>query len=131
MVASTLIDYAGASAAFVNGFVTYTNESKHRLLGVSNATLEKFGAVSSQTAEEMCKGAADVSPTDVGLSTTGIAGPGGGTTEKPVGLVYIGVCVKGHTVTRELRLKGNRTEIRKQATTAVLELLGDCLADYK
>jgi PncC family amidohydrolase len=71
----------------------------------------------------MCLGAAKVTPTNIGLSTTGIAGPGGGTAEKPVGLVYIGVALNSKVTTKELRLDGNRTEIRKQATTAVLELL--------
>jgi nicotinamide-nucleotide amidase len=123
MVAARLVDYSGASAVFINGFVTYTNESKHRLLGVSNETLEKYGAVSHQTAEEMCLGAAKVTPTNIGLSTTGVAGPGGGTAEKPVGLVYIGVALNSKVTTKELKLNGNRTEIRKQATTAVLELL--------
>ena len=74
MVASRIVDYAGASKAFVNGMVTYTNESKSRLLGVKCDTLEKWGAVSSQTAEEMCLGVAKVSNTNVGISTTGVAG---------------------------------------------------------
>ncbi len=129
MVASRLVDYAGASAAFINGFVTYTNESKHRLLGVDNAVLERYGAVSTQTAQQMCIGAARVSNTAIGLSTTGIAGPGGGTAEKPVGLVYIGIALDDKATTKELRLNGSRTEIRKQATTAVLELLRDVIAD--
>lgn len=124
MVAARLINYPGASAAFVNGFVTYTNESKHRLLGVKNETLEKYGAVSPQTAEEMCTGTARVSGTDIGLSTTGIAGPGGGSNEKPVGLVYIGVYIRGKVVVKKLLNKGSREEIRKASTEAVIELLG-------
>ena len=123
LVAATLINYAGASQAFINGMVTYTNESKHRLLGVKNETLETYGAVSPQTAEEMCIGVAKVSGTDIGLSTTGIAGPGGGTDEKPVGLVYIGVTIKGKTVVKKLMNKGSRQEIRKASTLAVIELL--------
>ena len=116
LVAATLINYAGASQAFIN-------ESKHRLLGVKNETLETYGAVSPQTAEEMCIGVAKVSGTDIGLSTTGIAGPGGGTDEKPVGLVYIGVTIKGKTVVKKLMNKGSRQEIRKASTLAVIELL--------
>lgn len=130
MVSSRIVDFAGASEAFVNGLVTYTNESKHRLLGVSNDTLNKYGAVSTQTAEEMCRGVSRVSGTDIGVSTTGVAGPGGGTAQKPVGLVYIGVCIQGSTATKELRLKGSRTEIRKQTVTALFEMLKEQLKKY-
>ena len=123
MVAARLINYPGASAAFVNGMVTYTNESKHRLLGVKEETLEKYGAVSPQTAEEMCLGAASVSGTDIGLATTGVAGPGGGTPQKPVGLVYIGVAINGRAVVKKLMNKGSRERIRKASAAAVIELL--------
>ncbi len=123
MVASRLIDYPGASAVFMTGFVTYTNESKAKFLGVSEDTLEKYGAVSPQTAEEMCIGAAERSGADIGISTTGIAGPGGGTAEKPVGLVYIGVSVKGKAVTKKLQLSGSRNKIRNAAAAAAIELL--------
>ncbi|MDO4300840.1 MAG: competence/damage-inducible protein A [Clostridia bacterium] len=123
MVAARLINYPGASQAFINGMVTYTDESKHRLLGVSNDTLEKYGAVSPQTAEEMCLGVAKASGTDIGLSTTGIAGPGGGTKEKPVGLVYIGVAINGRVIVKKLLNKGSRERIRTASAAAVLELL--------
>ncbi len=123
MAAARLINYPGASKAFVNGMVTYTNESKNRLLGVKNETLEKYGAVSPQTAEEMCLGVARVSGTDIGISTTGIAGPDGGTPEKPVGLVYIGVAIKGRAVVKKLLNKGSRERIRTASTAAVIELL--------
>lgn len=117
MVASRIVDYAGASKAFVNGMVTYTNESKSRLLGVKCDTLEKWGAVSSQTAEEMCLGVAKVSNTNVGISTTGVAGPGGGTAEKPVGLVYIGVAINGKATVERLDIHlGSRNRIRSYAT---------------
>lgn len=130
MVSARLINYPGASQAFINGMVTYTNESKHRLLGVNNDTLDKYGAVSPQTAEEMCLGVAKVSNADIGLSTTGIAGPGGGTAEKPVGLVYIGVAIKGTPKVKKLTLKGSRQEIRTAATTEVIELLKQELNNY-
>lgn len=123
MVAARLVNYPGASKAFINGMVTYTNESKNRLLGVSKDTLEKYGAVSPQTAEEMCLGVANVSNTDIGISTTGIAGPDGGTDEKPVGLVYIGVAIKGNVTVKKLLNKGSRERIRTASTVAVLELL--------
>ncbi len=131
MVSARLINYPGASEAFVNGMVTYTNESKHRLLGVRNDTLDKYGAVSPQTAEEMCIGVAKVSGTDIGLSTTGIAGPGGGSAEKPVGLVYIGVAVKGRATVEKLLLKGSRQEIRTASAKAVIELLGQVLENLE
>lgn len=131
MVSARLINYPGASKAFINGMVTYTNESKHRLLGVKNETLEKYGAVSPQTAEEMCLGVSRVSGTDIGLSTTGVAGPGGGSVEKPVGLVYIGVAVKGRVRVKRLMLKGSRQEIRSASTKAVIELLGEELENLE
>ncbi len=125
MVASRLINYPGASEAFVNGFVTYTNESKHRLLGVRGDTLDKYGAVSPQTAEEMCIGAAKAGGTNIGISTTGIAGPSGGSPEKPVGLVYVGLYINGSVRVKKLNNKGSRQEIREQTTQSVLNMLFD------
>ena len=123
MVASTIVDYPGASAVFMDGIVTYSNEAKMKFLGVEVDTLEKHGAVSHETAKEMCEGAARVSKTDIGISTTGIAGPGGGTPEKPVGTVYIGITISGDTFTKHLRLGGSRTEIRRRATYELLNEL--------
>lgn len=131
LVAARLINYPGASEAFVNGFVTYTNESKHRLLGVSNETLDKYGAVSPQTAEEMCAGAARAGSTDIGISTTGIAGPSGGSPEKPVGLVYAGIYVDGTVKVKKLNNKGSRQEIREQTVEAVLNMLYDELKNME
>ena len=87
--------------------------AKQDLLGVKNSTLRKYGAVSPQTAREMAKGAARAAKSQVALSVTGIAGPGGGTSEKPVGLVYIGCYVKGHTEVIECHFSGNRQKVRK------------------
>lgn len=123
MVAARLVDSAGASAVLMNGIVSYSNESKMQNLGVKKETLDKYGAVSPQTCEEMCKGVANVSKTNIGISTTGVAGPDGGTEEKPVGLVYIGVCINGNVTVKELRLKGERNKIRSRTTTEVLNLL--------
>ena len=89
LVCSRLVSYPGISKSFLEGFVTYSNESKVRTLKVKKETLEKYGAVSEETAREMAYGAALVSGADIGVSTTGIAGPDGGSPEKPVGLVYI------------------------------------------
>ena len=89
LIAGTLVNVAGASDVLGEAYVTYSNEAKQRLVGVRAETLEQFGAVSEQTAREMAAGAAKAAGADVAFSSTGIAGPGGGTKEKPVGLVYI------------------------------------------
>lgn len=127
MVSAALINYAGASSSFITGYCTYTNESKSVLLDIDPAIISKHGAVSYETAEAMCMGVAKVSGTDIGLSTTGVAGPGGGTAEKPVGLVYIGVSFKGQPYIKRLMLKGERNEVRKQSAYEVIKLLSDIL----
>ncbi|MGN1317960.1 MAG: CinA family protein [Lachnospirales bacterium] len=129
MVSARLINYAGASGAFINGMCTYTNESKSRLLDINPDIIATHGAVSKETAEAMCVGVAKVSNADIGLSTTGVAGPGGGTIKKPVGLVYIGVSFKGVPYIKRLMLKGSRNEIRKEATYEVIKLLYDILIE--
>ncbi len=123
LVAGRIINYPGASKVFVDGVVSYSNESKIKRLGVSEQTLEKYGAVSEQTAKEMADGIVKVLGADVGISTTGVAGPDGGTDEKPVGLVYIAVSVKGDTTVKKLNLKGSRNKIRDRVVTEVLTLL--------
>ena len=104
LIAKRITDVPGASEVFGMGAVCYANEIKTKLLGVSEETLKSFGAVSHQTAKEMAEGARRVSGADIAISTTGIAGPGGGTEEKPVGLVYVGVSTKAGCETFELRL---------------------------
>lgn len=127
MIAGTLVNVAGASDVLCEAYVTYSNEAKQRLVGVRAKTLEQFGAVSEQTAYEMAEGAAQVAGADVALSSTGIAGPGGGTPEKPVGLVYIGCCVQGKIQVKELRFHGNRMQNRahtvKEALMLAIEML--------
>lgn len=123
MVAAQLINYPGISKAFLEGAITYSNEAKMNRLGVKRETLDKYGAVSPETAEEMAQGIAKTSGTDIGLSTTGIAGPGGGTDQKPVGLVYLGLSINGKVKTRELRLDGDRQSIRKDAAAKALDWL--------
>ena len=120
---SRLVGFPGVSAVLLEGAVTYSNEAKMRRLGVKAETLEQYGAVSSQTASEMAKGIAETSGADIGVSTTGIAGPDGGTAEKPVGLVYIGICVKGEATAAELHLTGNRAKIRTRAVVTALDTL--------
>ena len=129
LLAGRILNVSGASAVYNEGYITYSNEAKERLIGVAHETLETYGAVSRQTAEEMAKGVARAASANVGLSTTGIAGPGGGTPEKPVGLVYIGCCINGETYVKECRFQGNREENRNAAVEAALELLWEKLED--
>lgn len=121
LIASKLVDYPGVSSIFMEGAVTYSNDAKMRRLGVKAETLDSFGAVSEETAKEMAEGIAAASGTNIGLSTTGIAGPSGGTTEKPVGLVYIGLCINGVTNTKKLQLSGSREMIRRRTTITALD----------
>ena len=123
LLAGRILNVSGASAVYNEGHITYSNEAKERLLGVSHDTLEQYGAVSEQTAAEMAVGAAKAANANVGLSTTGIAGPGGGTPEKPVGLVYVGCAINGGVTVEECRFSGNREENRNSAVEAVLQLL--------
>ncbi|EKQ50449.1 MULTISPECIES: competence/damage-inducible protein A [unclassified Clostridium] len=123
MIASSLINYPGISEVFLEGAVTYSNEAKHNRLGVSNETLNKYGAVSEETAKEMAIGIAKTAKTDVSIVTTGIAGPEGGTEEKPVGLVYIGVYVQGEVTVQRCIFKGNRNKVRLQATITGMDML--------
>ncbi|GAB6168544.1 competence/damage-inducible protein A [Clostridium carnis] len=123
MIASTLISYPGISEVFMEGVVTYSNEAKIKRLGVKKETLDKFGAVSKETAKEMVEGIAKEANTNTAIATTGIAGPGGGTEEKPVGLVYIGVYVNGNVKVKKFNFKGNRENIRSKATMYALNML--------
>lgn len=121
LIAGTIVNVAGASDVFNEGYITYSNNAKERLVGVSHETLEKYGAVSKETAEEMARGAALAAGADVALSSTGIAGPGGGTKDKPVGLVYIGCYVKGQVKVWRCLFKGNREEVRKQTVETAIK----------
>ena len=123
MIASTLISYPGISKVFKEGAVTYSNEAKIKRLGVSEETLNKFGAVSKETAKEMAEGMARVANTDIAISTTGLAGPDGGTDEKPVGLVYIGIFIKGKIIVEKFNFTGDREAIRRKATMNALNIL--------
>lgn len=123
MVSSKLIDYPGISQSFIEGCVTYSNEAKMNRLGVKKETLDKYGAVSSETAIEMAVGIAKNLNTNIGLSTTGVAGPGGGTDEKPVGLVYIGIYINGDVNVKKCNFSGSRDKIRSRATNEALNLL--------
>lgn len=123
LLAGRLMNVPGASAVFNEGYITYSNDAKEKIVGVSHETLEKYTAVSKETAAEMAAGAARVSGADVAVSVTGIAGPDGGTKEQPVGLVYIGCCVNGKVRVEEFHFTGNRQKNRDYAVVRALTLL--------
>jgi nicotinamide-nucleotide amidase len=123
MLASKFIGIPGSSRWFVEGCVTYSNDAKIKRLGVSSETLERYGAVSEQTALEMARGILKTSGADYGLATTGIAGPDGGTKDKPVGLVYIALASKRKEIAKELRLTGGRERIRNLTCLNILDML--------
>ncbi|MGL4989618.1 MAG: competence/damage-inducible protein A [Sarcina sp.] len=123
LLAGTLINYSGISKVFMEGLVTYSNEAKIKRLGVSEKTLETFGAVSEQTAKEMAENIAKIAGTNIGISTTGIAGPDGGTDEKPVGLVYAGLYINGETRVKKYNFFGNRERVRKRAVLETIDWL--------
>ncbi len=129
LIASRIVNVPGSSAVFYGGAVTYSNREKVRQLGVKESTLKKDGAVSETCAAEMSDGTVRAFGSDVAIAVTGIAGPGGGSREKPVGLVYFS-CTVGKTRTgRKLRLLGNRDKIRENAAQRALVLLRDCLLE--
>ncbi|AJA50004.1 putative competence-damage inducible protein [Clostridium pasteurianum DSM 525 = ATCC 6013] len=130
LLAGQLINYPGISSAFLEGAVTYSNKAKINRLKVKEDTLIKFGAVSSECAAEMAEGIAKESGTNIGVSTTGIAGPDGGTDEKPVGLVYVGIYINGIVKTKKLNLVGNRQKIRDRAVAYTLDWIRRELIKY-
>lgn len=127
LLAGRLLNVSGASEVYNEGHITYANAAKEKILGVKHETLEQFGAVSKETAEEMARGAAKAACANVALSTTGIAGPGGGTPEKPVGLIYIGCYIEENVRVKELRLHGTREQNRSDTVEAALQLLHEML----
>ena len=129
MIAARMVNVSGVSEVFMEGMVTYSNDAKKRLLGVSEETLKAWGAVSEETAREMAEGGMRASGTDVCVATTGIAGPDGGTADKPVGLVYIACCIKGRTAVRKYQFKGNRDKVREQAMMKALDLARLCILE--
>lgn len=120
MVSASLINYPGISSVLMEGCVTYSNEAKIKTLGVKPETLDTYGAVSSQCAEEMAVGVAKRYNTNIGISTTGIAGPEGGSDEKPVGLVYFGIYINGKVISKKYNFFGDRQGIRSRATKTLL-----------
>ena len=130
LLAAKLTGVPGVSEVFKSGQVTYSNKAKHRLLGVKKHSLGKHGAVSENVAKEMAKGAAVSSRADVAVAITGIAGPDGGSPEKPVGLVYIACSVCGKVKVKEYNFTGNRNKIRESSVIAALTLMRHCILEY-
>lgn len=130
LLAGRLINVPGVSDVYKEGFITYTNKAKRKTLGVNKSTLKKYGAVSEQTTKEMAVGAALAADTDISISVTGIAGPDGGTNEKPVGLVYVGVCIKDIVHVEEFRFSGDRANVREQTVISALGLLRKCILEH-
>lgn len=130
MVAGRIINVAGASDVFKEGFVTYSNKAKRRRLDVNKSTLKKHGAVSRETAREMAIGGVFAADSDVCIAVTGIAGPDGGTEEKPVGLVYMACCFKDKVTVEKYQFKGNRGKVREQAVVRALDLVRRTVLEY-
>lgn len=124
LIAGALTDIAGSSDVVERGFVTYSNRAKSEMLGVPAALIEQHGAVSAEVARAMAAGALAHAPVDLAVAVTGIAGPGGGSTEKPVGLVHLAVARRGGTAANEHQVfPGDRTGIRLATVLRALELL--------
>ena len=123
MIASKIVNVSGASDVFNEGFITYSNKAKRKILDVSKNTLKKYGAVSEQTAKEMAIGGVFAADADVCVAVTGIAGPGGGTPEKPVGTVYIGLSYGGETESLRLNIcpTFTRDEIRMETVKTIIK----------
>jgi PncC family amidohydrolase len=129
LIGHRITNVPGASTYYMGSITAYAYEAKVRLLGVRWSTLEKYGAVSKETALEMAIGVRRALAADVGVSVTGIAGPGGGTAEKPVGLTWIGLSAPGIDEAWEYHWKGNRLQVKEQSTGQALQLLVDFLSD--
>jgi len=123
LLSATIVNVAGASDVFKGGYITYTNKLKKNVIGVKKSTLEKYGAVSEEVAAEMAKGAQAEAKADVAVSVTGIAGPGGGSPEKPVGLVYIGCAVGNKVFVNKYNFSGSRNKIRESSVVAALSMI--------
>lgn len=123
LLGAGLIDYPGISISFLEGAITYSNEAKIKTLGVKEETLEKFGAVSEETAREMAEGIRKRCGADIGVSTTGIAGPDGGTDDKPVGLVYIGLSIGDKTIVTRNVFNGDRNSVRRRACLKAFDMI--------
>ena len=130
LLAGTLVGVPGVSEVFREGFVTYSNKAKRKLLDVSKSTLKKYGAVSAQTAKEMAKGGVFATDADICVAITGLAGPDGATPEKPVGLVYIACYMNDKVHVEEFRFKGDRQKIRERSVVQALDVLRRSILEF-
>ncbi|MCM1088687.1 MAG: competence/damage-inducible protein A [Muribaculaceae bacterium] len=130
MLSARLINVPGVSEVYKTGYITYSNKSKRKILGIKKSLLEKHGAVSPEIAKEMAKGAALFTKADVTVGITGLAGPEGGSEEKPVGLVYIACSVCGRITVQEYHFSGSRMKIRESSVSAALSLMRECILQY-
>lgn len=128
LLAALFTEIPGSSSVFECGFVTYSNTSKQNMLGVRPSTIAEHGAVSEQVAVEMARGALERARVDIAAAITGIAGPGGGSTQKPVGLVYIAVVTADNTVVLANHFKDGRGEIRQAAAAKALNMIEEALS---
>ena len=129
MLGARLTNVPGVSDVYKQGFITYSNRAKRKMLDVKKNTLKDYGAVSDKTAKEMAKNGAFITGSDVCVSITGIAGPGGGTPEKPVGLVYIACCYHDNITVNEYHFKGEREKVRENTVVRALTLLRECILE--
>ena len=123
LLAYSITKNKDSSKIYQGGYITYSNELKIRNLNVKNTTIKKYGAVSKETAKEMVRGLFMKTKTNICISTTGIAGPGGGSNSKPVGLVYIGIRVNGKIKILKKNFKGSRIEIQKKCVNSIFKYL--------
>ena len=123
MIQQYITANAGSSAYFFGGIVSYSNQAKMKILKVKKSTLEKYGAVSTQTAREMAEGIKELFQTDISVSVTGIAGPTGGSEEKPVGTVFTCVIANGFILDKKLNFSGTRENVRRKTTKAIFEFV--------
>jgi len=126
----TITDISGSSDYFLGGVISYSNESKEQLLGVDPSVLRSKGAVSEEVAIQMASGVRSALNSKIGVGITGIAGPSGGTAEKPVGLVYIAVCSKGATLCTKNVFDGSRTEVKKRSVTKALDMISEFVSAH-
>ncbi len=123
LIASEIVKHAGVSSIYEGSIVSYSNEIKHKLLGVDEEIFIKYGAVSSECVEQMCYGVQKIFDSDIAIAVSGIAGPDGGSKEKPVGTVFIGVLYENNLTIEKNIFEGNRIEVQQSAKNRVFEMV--------
>ena len=131
MIASSIVSVSGSSAIFKSSVVTYSNEMKSKILNIPLKSINENGAVSKVIAYTMAYNVLDLMNSDISIAVTGIAGPGGGSKNKPVGLVHIGIGTKQNVVTKRYLFKGNRLKVRQETTLEALKLANEIIETFK